>query len=90
MLSDHQMNLFMLGAITMASLASGFFFLRFWRDTRDRLFLFFAISFGLEALSRTALALSEQPNEGDPLLYVIRFVAYALIVAAIIEKNMHR
>jgi hypothetical protein len=37
------MNAALLGAIAMASLVAALFFLRFWRDTKDRLFLFFSI-----------------------------------------------
>ena len=45
-------------AVAMASfVASLFFFLRFWRGTRDLLFFFFAIAFAVDALTRVALAL---------------------------------
>ncbi|MBI3964715.1 MAG: hypothetical protein HY329_03685 [Chloroflexi bacterium] len=82
------MSVFMLGAIAMGSLSAALFFLRFWTQTKDRLFLMFAIAFGLEALNRTALALSPDPSEGAPLLYVVRLLAYALILAAIVDKNV--
>ena len=39
------MDFMLLGAISMASLIAGLFFLRFWKDTGDRFFLFFAVSF---------------------------------------------
>jgi uncharacterized membrane protein HdeD (DUF308 family) len=84
------MNLFLLGAIAMASLVAAGFFLRFWRDTGDLLFLLFALAFGLEGVNRTLLALSPAPNEGDIGLYVVRFLAYALIVAGIASKNLSR
>lgn len=58
----------LLGAIAMASLAIGLFFLRFWHETRDRFFLLFALSFFVEGLNRLALALSERPNEGRPAI----------------------
>lgn len=75
------------GAMAMAYLVSGLFFLRFWKDTRDRLFLIFAVAFGLLAVQRTLLtALSEQPDAHLPL-YVVRLVAFLLIIAAIVDKN---
>lgn len=77
----------MLGAIAMASLTIALFFLRFWKDTGDRLFLLFALSFGLEGLNRVALALSDQPSEGQPLFYVVRLVSFILILVAIWDKN---
>lgn len=77
------------GAIAMASLVIALFFLRFWKSTRDRFFLFFAISFTLEALNRTLLAITSFQNENAPLYYLIRLVAYTLILVAIFDKNKH-
>lgn len=84
---DHA--LILLGAISMASLVAGLFFLRFWRDTRDHLFLFFAISFLLEGLNRAALGLTGDPNEGRPLFYFVRFLSFLLIIIGIVYKNMN-
>jgi uncharacterized membrane protein HdeD (DUF308 family) len=77
----------LLGAIAMASLVAGLFFLRFWRDTGDRLFLFFAISFLVEGVNRWALGLSGDPNEGRPFFYFVRFLSFLLILIAIVQKN---
>ena len=71
----------------MASFVAGLFFLRFWRETKDRLFLAFAVSFLIEGVNRTALALSERPNEGAPFFYVVRLLAFLLILGAIVDKN---
>jgi uncharacterized membrane protein HdeD (DUF308 family) len=81
------MNLLLLGAIAMASLTVGLFFLRFWKDTGDRLFLFFAMSFLLEGLNRAALGLSRNPNEDQPFFYFVRFLSFVLILIAIVNKN---
>ncbi|HSE67199.1 MAG TPA: DUF5985 family protein [Gemmatimonadales bacterium] len=75
------------GAIGMGSAVIGLFFLRFWRDGRDRLFLLFALSFFLQAANRVALALSEHPNEGNPWHYTVRLLSYLFIIAAIVDKN---
>ena len=83
----HPWSLLMLGAIAMGCFIAGLLFLRFWRDGRDRFFLFFALSFFVEAFSRVLLAVSPRPNEGSPWLYGIRLVAYLLIFWAIYEKN---
>lgn len=82
------MDLMLLGAIAMASLIAGLFFLRFWRDTKDRFFLFFAISFLVEGLNRAALGLTGNPNEGQPFFYFVRFLSFLLILIAIVQKNM--
>ena len=47
-----------LGAVAMASFVAALFFIRFWRDTGDRLFLLFAIAFGADAITRSILALA--------------------------------
>ncbi len=67
--------------------AVGMFFFRFWRDTADRLFLFFAIAFWLMAGSYLALAVFDPNDEGRPYVSVLRLVAFALIIAAIVDKN---
>ncbi|MGH7830039.1 MAG: DUF5985 family protein [Candidatus Binatia bacterium] len=82
------MDLMLLGAIAMATLVAGLFFLKFWRDTRDRFFLFFAVSFFIEGLNRVALGLSNDPNEGRPFFYFVRFLSFLLILIAIVNKNM--
>jgi len=75
------------GAIAMASLVISLFFLRFWKSTRDRFFLYFAMSFALEAINRILLGMTLPQGEDAPAYYLIRMVAYALILLAIIEKN---
>lgn len=80
-------NGFLLGIIATASVTAGVFFLRFWRDTRDSLFLAFAIAFLIEGVNRSAMLLLSQPNEGSTWIYLIRFLAFLLILAGIINKN---
>lgn len=83
-------NGFLLGVIATCSLVAGIFFLRFWRDTRDSLFLAFAVAFLVEAANRTAMLLLNQPNEGKLWIYLVRFLAFMLIVAGIVSKNRKR
>jgi hypothetical protein len=54
------------GAIAMASLVIALFFLRFWRNSRDRFFLYFALSFGIEGAHRVYSALTDQDSEDSP------------------------
>ncbi|MGH8563186.1 MAG: DUF5985 family protein [Gammaproteobacteria bacterium] len=81
------MNAVILGAIAMASLVAAMFFLRFWKNTRDRFFLFFAISFFVEALNRVVLGLTTVSNEQEPFFYLVRLCAFVLIIVAIVDKN---
>lgn len=78
---------FVLGAIALGSLVAALFFMRFYRDTRDPLFLYFAAAFGLEGINRTMLALTPAPNEASPRLYLLRALAYSLILVGIYQKN---
>lgn len=75
------------GAIVMGYAVAGLFFLRFWRQTRDRLFLIFAISFWLLGAQRLALALTVEMVESHTVFYLIRLFAFLLILAAIVDKN---
>jgi uncharacterized membrane protein HdeD (DUF308 family) len=84
------MDFMLLGAISMASLIAGLFFLRFWKDTGDRFFLFFAVSFLIEGVNRGALGFSNDPNEGRPFFYFVRFLSFLLILIAIVQKNMNK
>ena len=78
---------FLAGAVTALFLAAGLFFLRFWKRTRDGLFMAFALAFFLLALGQGVLVLAAVPDEDRSLLYLIRLAAFALILAAIIRKN---
>ena len=80
-------NAVMLGAIAMASLVAAMFFLRFWKNTHDRFFLFFAVAFFIETLNRAALGLTTVSKEQEPFFYLVRLVAFGLIIAAIVDKN---
>ena len=81
------MNALLVGGIATLSLTAALFFLHFYRVTRDRFFLYFALSFALEGVNRVLLYVSVGLNEDAPLYFVIRLVAYGLILAAIAQKN---
>lgn len=83
------MKIMLLGAIAMSCFVAGLFFLRFWKSTKDRFFLFFAIAFWMEGINRIALALTATP-ENAPIIYLIRLMAFMLILFAIIDKNRYQ
>ena len=78
---------FLLGVIVTASLTAAAFFWKFYRQTRDALFLAFAAAFLVEGINRTTFLFIDAPNEGRPAIYIVRLVAFLLILAAIIRKN---
>lgn len=75
------------GALAAASLVVSLFFLRFWRATGDRFFLYFSLSFALGAVDRIVLSFIFRDGEARPAVYLIRLAAYALILLAIAGKN---
>jgi hypothetical protein len=75
------------GIILAASIVASLFFLKFWRITRDSLFLSFAISFAIEGITRLMALFIVLPTESTPALYLPRLLAYLIIVAAIVRKN---
>ena len=84
------MGLMLTGAIAAGWAIAGLFFFRFWRQTRDRFFLWFALSFWLEAGNRVGLGMMAPASEDNPAIYGLRVVAYGLILLAIWQKNRPR
>lgn len=78
---------YLLGFLSMSCFAAALFFLKFWRQTRDGLFLAFAASFLIEAANRTAMLFAAHPSEASPEHYLVRMVAALIILFAILKKN---
>jgi uncharacterized membrane protein len=78
---------FLSGAVALGFFVCGLFFLRFWRRTRDQLFLAFALAFALLGIGQSILALANIPTEERGSIYLIRLTAFALILFAILRKN---
>jgi hypothetical protein len=73
-----------------AALVIAAYFFRYWRQTRDRLFLGFAAGFLVFAMSRFILAFLDEDDEGRVFVYALRLLAFLLILAAIVDKNRSR
>jgi hypothetical protein len=78
---------FLLGVIVTASLTASLFFLKFWKQTRDVLFLAFAAAFLIEGINRATRLFAENPAEASPSIYVVRGLAFLMLIAAIVYKN---
>ena len=83
--ASETINAFLMGAVAMGHFVAGLFFLRFWRQTRDRLFVMFGIAFWLLGMIRLAMLFVD--HEEREFLFWLRLVAYVLILVAIIDKN---
>jgi hypothetical protein len=55
--------------------------------TTERLFLCFSLAFFLMALSRVLMAISVVSSDEHPVIYLVRVVAYGLIIFGIVDKN---
>lgn len=78
---------FLSGAVALGFIICGLFFWRSWRKTREELFIAFAAAFVLLGIGQTAVALSRIPVEEKGALYLIRLVAFLIILFAIYRKN---
>ena len=81
------LNQFLSGAACMSLLVIAMFFIRFWKQTRDRLFIFFAGAFLILMVERIIRASMDVENEWAPYVYTVRLSAFMLIIWAVIDKN---
>ena len=85
------MRLIVSGALLAGYALVALFFLKFWHRTSDRLFAFFAAAFALLALQRLGLAILTELETGDgEWMYVLRLLAFVLILVGIWDKNRVR
>ncbi|HXD75559.1 MAG TPA: DUF5985 family protein [Vicinamibacterales bacterium] len=75
------------GATAMGCAAAALIFFRFWRQSVDRFFLFFALAFAILAVEYAILGTVTVATEWRVYVYGVRLVAFLLIVSAIGIKN---
>lgn len=78
------MSEFLHGAISMASLAVAFFFVRYWRSSGDRLYAMFGGAFALLSIH---WCVSGTLPHLTTHAHLLRFLAFALIAVAVLDKN---
>lgn len=78
---------FLSGVTSLGALAVGLFFLRMWRETRDRFFALFGFAFWVMALNWFLVSWVEPADEHRHYFYLLRLAAFLLIIAAIVDKN---
>lgn len=91
------MNLisFLSGIYMITFATSGLIFFKFYKSTGDRFFKFFGFACGLFSIERLALFFVTDPllstpstnSKPESWVYIIRLVAFLIIVYAILEKN---
>ena len=78
---------FIQGAVGMGCAVIGIFFLRFWHQSRDRLFLWFTVAFWMLSFSYVLLGVISFATEWRVYVFVVRLLAFCTILYGIFEKN---
>ena len=78
---------FLGGAIAMGFAVAALFFLKFWRRTREALFLVFSAAFMLLGVTQALLTLAEIPIEERSWVFLLRLAAFLLILGALWWQN---
>jgi hypothetical protein len=78
------------GALAMGCATAALFFARFWKATRDRFFLWFALAFALMGVQwlLTGLGVGFGGSDGEyaPLAYLFRLAGYLLVAVAVLRR----
>ncbi len=81
---------FLYGAGAMGCWVAGLFFWRYWRQSRDRLFLLFSLAFWILLLERSVMGLWVAATEWREYVFLLRLLAFCLILYGIADKNRKR
>lgn len=80
-------EVFISGMLVMATFAIGLYFLKFWRLSKDRFFIWFAVAFWVFGLGWIVRAIHPDVSEHGHWAYVPRLLAFLIIIVAILDKN---
>ncbi len=78
---------FLYGGTAMGCVIAALFFLRFWRESHDSLFLTFSIAFWIFAANYAILGLVPFADETRPYVFMLRLLGFAAILWGIVGKN---
>jgi hypothetical protein len=81
---------FLQAVAATAAFINGVFFWRFWQESRDQLFRMFALAFWLLCASWVILGVFNPTGESRPYGYVLRLLAFLLLIVGIVQKNRSR
>lgn len=84
------MNHLLIGMLVAFSITIALLFLKLWHQTRDRLFAFFSAGFVILAVDWVAPAVINPRHESQHYLFIIRLIAFVMIIAGIVAKNRSR
>ena len=84
------LDVFLAGAIVMGFGVAAVMFLKFWKRTRELLFLAFAGSFLLLGVTQALLTLADFQDDTRSRIYLLRLAAFLLILFAMAWQNRRR
>ena len=82
-----KLNLILTGALILGFWIGGLLFFKYWKRTRDSLFAWFAAAFWMLMAERILLVLVNPEDEARPYIFLVRLLAFAMLIAAVIQKN---
>jgi hypothetical protein len=74
----------------MGTAVAALIFLRFWRVSNERLFLYFALAFTSKAINWVGRSIADPALESRHYVYLFRLLAFVLIIIGILDKNRRR
>lgn len=86
-LAHPALDMFLLGFIAALSLIAALYFLRFWRATRDIVFLSFVLFFLVQGCIEGVDLTLPHPNLGSVWIFIARLLSILAVLAAILAKN---
>lgn len=84
------MNEAFLAVGAVAATAIAIIFWSFHRRRHDRFFALFAVAFAAMGINRALLLVVEDRGETETIVYLLRAVAFALIIVAVVDRNRAR
>ena len=75
------------GALVVLCFTAGLFFMRYWRASNDRFFAFFMVAFWALGANWLLMVGRDPADEYLPYFYLLRLLAFLLILVAIVDKN---
>jgi len=78
---------FLNGSTAMACFVAGLFFIRFWRESGDRLFFCLTAAFWIFAINYAALGVLPEADERRTYVFALRLVGFVAILIGILLKD---
>lgn len=88
MSQDPEVASFIAGMVSLGFIAAAMFFVQFYRETKDRFFLYFTAAFVLFAINQSVPIAWHIDADDQAPIYLGRLAGYVLIIIAVAQKNL--